>query len=281
MKTSSIVASVLFGSMAAAAPMLNKRAYVTHTSTLIQTEVTYTTVYADEPAAKPSASPAFFEKPTGKPANAPSAAPTQPAPVASVKPSSAVAPVKPSSQAPQQPAAPTVAPPKPSTPAPAPTVAPAQPSVEAVAPKPSTTPAAPAPAPSSTKPATPAATPATPATGGSGSGAVHSGGSMTIHPFGGALGSCGQPIADTDMTVALAVDLYGESTYDVATGNPTNKWCGQKINITYKGKTVPATIMDRCPGCTNGGLDVSKALWKTLTGTEQGDRLYGMTWTNA
>ncbi|PVH93870.1 hypothetical protein DM02DRAFT_540596 [Periconia macrospinosa] len=104
---------------------------------------------------------------------------------------------------------------------------------------------------------------------------------MTIHPFAGALGSCGQPIQDTDMTVALAVDLYGASTYDVATGNPTNKWCGQKINITYNGKTVPATIMDRCPGCTNAGLDVSKAIWKTLTGSDDGDRLYGMTWTNA
>lgn len=288
MKTSSIVASVLFGSMAAAAPMLNKRAYVTHTSTLIQTEVTYTTVYADEPAAKPSA--AFFERPSGKPANAPSSAPTQ-APVAPVKPSSAVAPVPvPSSSKISQQPAPTQAPPKPSTQAPAPpkpsTVEAPKPSTQAPAPVPSapapipSAPApVPAPAPSASKPATPA--PSAPATGGSGSGEVHSGGSMTVNPFNGNTGSCGTSIANSDMVVALSADTYGPSTYEVATGKPTNKYCGMKINITYNGKTTPATIMDKCPGCSPNGLDLSPSLWKAVTGTDEGSRLYGMTWTAA
>ncbi|KAF1960148.1 hypothetical protein CC80DRAFT_405363 [Byssothecium circinans] len=102
---------------------------------------------------------------------------------------------------------------------------------------------------------------------------------MTLHPFGGAVGSCGKPIANTDMAVALASDLYGPSTYDVATGNPTNKWCGQKVAITYKGKTTTATILDRCDGCTNGGFDMSPSLWEAVTGTSTGDRITGMTWT--
>lgn len=281
MKTSSIVASVLFGSMAAAAPMLHKRAYVTHTETLIQTEVTYTTVYADAPAAAQPTG-AFFEQ-TKKASTAAAAVPTKASSsyVAPVKPSSVapVAPVKPSSVAPVKPSSV-----KPTTQAPAPTTtqapAPVKPTTtQAPAPaKPTTTPAAVAKPTTSAAAAAPVASEAAaPASGG----ASHSGGSMTIHPFGGALGSCGKPIADTDMMVALADDTYGASTYDVATGNPTNKWCGQKINITYKGKTVPATIMDKCAGCTNGGLDVSPALWQALTGTTVGDRLYGMTWTSA
>ncbi|KAF2635130.1 hypothetical protein P280DRAFT_360621, partial [Massarina eburnea CBS 473.64] len=96
--------------------------------------------------------------------------------------------------------------------------------------------------------------------------------------FAGGLGSCGKPIADSDMTVALASDLYGSSTYDIATGNPTNRWCNQKVSITYKGKTTTATIMDKCAGCTNGGFDMTPSLWEAVTGTTVGDRLTGMTW---
>ncbi|CAI6338368.1 unnamed protein product [Periconia digitata] len=285
MKTSSIVASVLFGSMAAAAPMLNKRAYVTHTSTLIQTEVTYTTVYADEVAPKASQTDAAFYEKTGRPSGRPtvsskpvsSAAPVQ----SSTAKSSAVAIPKPSSSTFVPPPAPTTtqAPPKTTSQPPVAqptTTSKAKPTTTQVQPppvQPSTTSVAPVPAPSSSAPAKPS----TPSTGG---GETHSDGSMTIHPFGGALGSCGQPINDSDMMVALASDVYGASTYDVMTGNPTNKYCGMKINITYKGKTVPATIMDKCDGCTRGGLDVSQAIWDQLVGAP-GDRLQGMSWTAA
>lgn len=99
--------------------------------------------------------------------------------------------------------------------------------------------------------------------------------------FAGGTGACGQPISDDSMTVALASDLFGESTYDVQTGNPTNKWCNAKVEIDYNGAKATATIMDRCPGCTDGGFDMTPKLWEAITGGAggaSGDRLYGATW---
>lgn len=102
--------------------------------------------------------------------------------------------------------------------------------------------------------------------------------------YSGGLGACGEPIQDTEMVAALAVDGFGASTYDTATGNPTNKWCNQKIRVSYGGKTADAVIKDRCSGCTGaGGLDATPALWEALTGGlggASGDRLEsGMTFT--
>jgi len=94
--------------------------------------------------------------------------------------------------------------------------------------------------------------------------------------YSGGLGACGKPIQDTDMTVALGIAEFGASTYDPATGNPTNAWCGQKIKVSYGGKTADAVVMDRCSGCTGAGIDATPALWQALTGGlggASGDRL--------
>jgi len=86
------------------------------------------------------------------------------------------------------------------------------------------------------------------------------------------------------MAVALGVGSFGASTYDPATGNPTNEWCNKKIRITYNGKSADAVVADRCPGCTGeAGLDCTPALWEKLTGGiggASGDRLEsGMSFT--
>jgi hypothetical protein len=99
--------------------------------------------------------------------------------------------------------------------------------------------------------------------------------------YGGALGACGDPIADDSMSVALAVDTFGDATVNSMTGKTTNQWCGKKIEITNGGYTAIAYIKDRCSGCTDGGLDATPALWKATTGGlggASGDRISTMSW---
>lgn len=106
-------------------------------------------------------------------------------------------------------------------------------------------------------------------------------GSYTLNYYGGGLGACGDPINDNDMAVALSVELFGDATVDYMTGKTTNKWCGKTIAITNGDVTVNAKIMDRCPGCTGGGLDATPALWEATTGGlggASGSRIYSMSW---
>jgi len=269
------IASALFASLAVAAP-LNKRAYATLTHTVVETVVVYTTVWdgqqATDAAAAPTSSPGLFYEHHKHSSHAVSVTSTAAVPAQSssteavvssstqvVVPSSTYEVVIPSSST-----TPVVESP---TPTPEPSSSPAQ------VPASSSTPT-----PSSTTPVE-----STP-TGGSGGGSGTSyAGSLTMNYYGGGKGACGEPIADDTMVAALAVTGFGDSTYDVATGNPTNKWCNQKIRITYNGKTADAKIMDRCSGCTGaGGLDATPALWEALTGGvggASGDRLEsGMSW---
>lgn len=281
------IASALFASLALAAP-LDRRAYATKTHTVVETVVVYTTVWDGQEATQapaPTSSPAlFFEQPSSS-----VVAVTSEAVPETPEPSSAPAPVAPSSSeaAPIPSSTPVVEAPSPTPEIPSPTPEP-EPSPEPT-PEPTPTPAPepspepspePAPAPSSAAPAAPVASEAS-SSGGS-TGGESFAGSLTMNYYNGGLGACGQPIQDTEMVAALAVAGFGDSSYDPATGNPTNKWCGQKIRITYNGKSADATIMDRCPGCTGvGGLDATPALWEALTGGlggASGDRLdTGMT----
>jgi expansin (peptidoglycan-binding protein) len=64
-----------------------------------------------------------------------------------------------------------------------------------------------------------------------------------------------------------------------ANGNPNdNPLCGKSITISWQGKTATATIMDTCPGCANGGLDLTPSLFQQFAPLSEG-RLTGMTWT--
>ncbi|KAI0340557.1 hypothetical protein BDW22DRAFT_1297320, partial [Trametopsis cervina] len=46
--------------------------------------------------------------------------------------------------------------------------------------------------------------------------------------------------------------------------------CYEKITITYGGKTVSAQIVDECPGCPYGGLDLSPGLFSYLSSPDAG-----------
>ncbi|KAF2704758.1 hypothetical protein K504DRAFT_389300, partial [Pleomassaria siparia CBS 279.74] len=101
---------------------------------------------------------------------------------------------------------------------------------------------------------------------------------ITIYDNNGGYGACGTILHDTDHIVALSVETWGSSTYDVMTGAATNPWCGQKITIDYKGNQVEATIMDMCPGCKGKDIDLSLATWTELTGLAEKTRLTANWW---
>ncbi|KAJ4324434.1 hypothetical protein N0V94_001332 [Neodidymelliopsis sp. IMI 364377] len=282
MKSSQVLASLLFGSFAAAAPF--KRDIVQETKVVYETVVVFTTVWDDEPVAEATTTAGgyFYEQPassvaadttpaaTSTPAYTPAYTPS------AVKKSSSVytPPVQtpsPSSAA----ASSTVVVVSSSAPAPAPVETSATPAP--VEPTTTTTEAAYTPAPvtsAAPAPATSSAAASPPSSGGS-----SYSGDVTVYDTQGGYGACGKALSDTDMIVALASTAWGVSSYDAQTGDATNPWCGQKITIEANGKTATATIMDMCPGCTGDDIDLSRAAWKAIGMTED-TRIKG-TWSKA
>lgn len=270
MKTSNVIASVLFSTMALAAP-LDRRAYATKTEVKVEYYTVYTTVTGVKPAAATSDPALFYE-------SKPETAVEQPATAVTTSPAAPVIEPEPTTNAPPAPVPTTLeTKPEPSTTS-VYTPPPAAPTKEAPAPPPVPTQAPPKPAPvEESKP--PAPEPE--ATESTGSGQTYKGGSYTMNYYGGGTGACGDPIKDTDMAVALAVDVFGDATVNPQTGKTTNPWCGKKIEVSNNGKTAIAFIKDRCKGCTNGGLDATPSLWEATTGGlggGNGDRIYSMSW---
>lgn len=65
------------------------------------------------------------------------------------------------------------------------------------------------------------------------------------------MGACGEDDTgkdETDYIVALSHDLMGTQS----NGNP---YCGKTITISYGGKTVQATVKDKCMGCALDSID--------------------------
>jgi len=276
MKTSNVLASVLFSTMALAAPV-DKRAYATKTEIHMEYYTVFTTVTGVKPSAAATSDPALFyeaPKPEITTQQQPTVVTTSSS--SSSTSTSVVAPVVPKPIVPAEKPKPTTTsttPPPAYTAPPAPTTAEAPP-----APKPTT---AEAPPPSTTAVEAPKPEATEASSGGGGDGEVHKGGSYTMNYYKGGLGACGDPVDDGSLSVALAVDVFGDATVDYMTGKTNNPWCGKKIEITNGGKTAIAYVKDRCSGCTNGGLDATPALWEATTGGlggSSGDRIYSMSW---
>ncbi|KAI0016375.1 riboflavine-aldehyde-forming enzyme [Xylariomycetidae sp. FL0641] len=80
-------------------------------------------------------------------------------------------------------------------------------------------------------------------------------GDMTYYAPG--LGSCGQTNTAAEDVVALnAPQVPGT--------------CGRMINIHYMGRTASARVVDTCPGCAFGSVDVSPALFGKLADLSKG-----------
>ncbi|ESZ92974.1 hypothetical protein SBOR_6640 [Sclerotinia borealis F-4128] len=92
-------------------------------------------------------------------------------------------------------------------------------------------------------------------------------GDLTYYDVG--LGACGWTNSDSELVVALSHGLMGTQS----NGNP---YCGKKINIKYKGKSVTVKVVDKCMGCAKNDLDLSPAAFKVLS-PESAGRIKG-TW---
>ncbi|CAI2176192.1 4534_t:CDS:2 [Funneliformis geosporum] len=74
------------------------------------------------------------------------------------------------------------------------------------------------------------------------------------------LGACGQHSSGSDLIVALNAPQFGNSK------NPNeNPMCGKKVTITGPKGTVTCKIVDRCPGCPFGALDLSRAAFDKIS----------------
>lgn len=85
-------------------------------------------------------------------------------------------------------------------------------------------------------------------------------GDLTYYDVG--LGACGFDDGGMDMSdniVALSHELMGTQS----NGNP---YCNRKVVIKANGKTVSATVRDKCMGCAMNDIDVSKKAFLEVFG---------------
>lgn len=85
-------------------------------------------------------------------------------------------------------------------------------------------------------------------------------GELTYYDVG--MGACGEDDSgkdDTENIVALSHLLMGAQS----NGNPM---CGKTITIKANGKTVTATVRDKCMGCAVNDVDVSRKVYKAIWG---------------
>ncbi|KAI5114973.1 hypothetical protein M0805_006740 [Coniferiporia weirii] len=71
--------------------------------------------------------------------------------------------------------------------------------------------------------------------------------------------ACGKTYSNSDFVVALNSDQYGSG------GD-----CFKSITISAEGKTTNAQIVDECPGCPNGGLDLTEGLFSYFADLDVG-----------
>lgn len=77
---------------------------------------------------------------------------------------------------------------------------------------------------------------------------------------GGTQAACGgKKINDNSEIVALNSPQYGDMSED-------SDWCGKEIEITGPKGTTKATILDACPECDSGDLDLTPVLFERVCG---------------
>jgi len=71
-------------------------------------------------------------------------------------------------------------------------------------------------------------------------------------------GACGNKHSDDDLVAALDYRTYGDVS-------AKSKYCGQKIRVSWQGKSVDVTVEDACPTCSNSAsVELSPAAFKAL-----------------
>ena len=78
-------------------------------------------------------------------------------------------------------------------------------------------------------------------------------------------GACGDLHSDSDFIAALDYRTYGDS-------GVKSPYCGQKIRVSWQGKSVDVTVADDCPSCSGpSSVDLSVAAFQALAPLDVGD----------
>lgn len=83
--------------------------------------------------------------------------------------------------------------------------------------------------------------------------------------YGTGMGSCGHDSKDSDYIVALN---HGQMNNGANPNN--NALCGKKITAKGPDGSVTVTIVDTCPGCAYGDLDLSPAAFSKIAAMSRG-----------
>ncbi|RHZ54102.1 uncharacterized protein CDV56_106551 [Aspergillus thermomutatus] len=265
------LASALFAAISSAAPVnLNKREDVvvweTVTTVVWTTVDVTTTIYPTQQAAAPTTTVAVA---SAEPTSTAAPAPEQP------KPTEAPAQSETTESQPTQPA-PTVV----STPVVAAVVQPApeEPSTTQ-APQPVTTAA---PSTSTTQAAQPTQ---------QASSSSSSSSSTDTSSSSGYSGSCSKDSpcvgqvtyydtatsASAPSSCGLTNDGFSENVLALPVGIMTDADCGKTVTVTYNGVTKTGTVVDKCMGCDNTSIDLSRHFFGELADMGAG-RLHGVSW---
>ncbi|KAG1450683.1 hypothetical protein G6F56_008275 [Rhizopus delemar] len=73
------------------------------------------------------------------------------------------------------------------------------------------------------------------------------------------LGSCGNTNTDTELVAALSSSLMSSGSY-----------CGKSITVKSSSKSVTVKVVDSCPSCSKGDVDLSPAAFKKLAELSEG-----------
>ncbi|KAJ3364533.1 hypothetical protein GGF32_001633 [Allomyces javanicus] len=77
------------------------------------------------------------------------------------------------------------------------------------------------------------------------------------------LGACGATNTDNDPIVALAGGLFGNKP-------GSSPFCGKCLAVTAAGKTLVLKVTDKCPGCSGGSLDMTRAFFQKFYPLDKG-----------
>lgn len=77
-------------------------------------------------------------------------------------------------------------------------------------------------------------------------------GDMTYYNPG--LGACGETNTDSDAVAAVSSAVYN-----------SGGGCNKVATISYNGKSTTARVVDLCPSCATGSIDVSPTVFQALS----------------
>jgi len=84
---------------------------------------------------------------------------------------------------------------------------------------------------------------------------VKRGGGATLTWFNPGLGACGGHNGDNDFIIAISHIIWNGGSH-----------CGDTVTISYRGKSVQATVVDECMGCDPNHIDLSPGLLHHIAG---------------